>query len=149
MLLTPEGAAGATQLQPIERAGPRTSDTANPILLELRQRIRGGLPPRAMQRVRDYIEAHLGHAVSLQALAAIVGLSMYHFSRAFKQSAGITPHEYLVECRVKRAQQLIAGTDLTLSEIALASGFADQSHCARRFRERVGVSPSRYRWAMR
>ena len=118
-------------------------------LLPLRPRIRGGLPPRAMRRVREYVEAHLEETISIQALADTAGLSMYHFARAFKQSEGITPHDYLVQCRVRRAQELLAGTDLPLSEIALAAGFSDQSHCARRFREQMGVTPSDYRWSMR
>jgi len=50
---------------------------------------------------------------------------------------------------VRRAKDLLAETDLPLSEIALASGFSDQSHCARRFREQVGVTPSSYRWSTR
>jgi transcriptional regulator GlxA family with amidase domain len=110
---------------------------------------RGRLPPRALLRVREYITSHLEDSISIQAMAAIVGLSMYHFSRAFKQSEGVTPHRFLMQCRVKRAQELLAGTDLPLSEIALATGFSDQSHCARRVREFVGVTPSRYRWSMR
>jgi AraC-like DNA-binding protein len=110
---------------------------------------RGGLPPRALQRVREFIEAHLEENISIQALADIAGLSMCHFARAFKQSEGMTPHDYLVQCRVRRAQELLAGTDLPLSQIAIAVGFADQSHCARRFREHVGLTPSRYRWSMR
>ena len=111
--------------------------------------LRGGLPPRALRRVREYVEAHLDETISVQALADIAGLSMFHFARAFKQSEGLTPHEYLVQCRVRHAKDLLASTDLPLSEIALASGFADQSHCARRFREHVGTSPSNYRWSMR
>jgi len=99
--------------------------------------------------VREFIETHLEENISIQTLAAIAGLSKYHFARAFRQSEGITPHGYLVQCRVRRAQDLLAATDLPLSEIALASGFADQSHCARRFREHVGVTPSSYRWSMR
>jgi transcriptional regulator GlxA family with amidase domain len=110
---------------------------------------RGGLPPRALRRVREFIEANLEESISLQMLADIVGLSMCHFARAFKQSAGVTPHDYLVRHRVQRAQELLAGTDLPLSEIAIAVGFADQSHCARRFHEHVGLTPSRYRWSMR
>jgi transcriptional regulator GlxA family with amidase domain len=116
---------------------------------QLHPRIRGGLPPHALRRVREFIEIHLAENISIQALATVAGLSMYHFARAFKQSAGMTPHDYLVQCRVRRAQDLLATTDLPLSEIALASGFADQSHCARRFRERVGTTPSSYRWSMR
>ena len=114
-----------------------------------RRPMRGGLPPRALRRVREYVEEHLDENVSVEALAGAAGLSMYHFARAFKQSEGLTPHEYLVQCRVRRAQELLAGTDLPISEIALASGFSDQSHCARRFREHVGVTPSDYRWSMR
>jgi transcriptional regulator GlxA family with amidase domain len=110
---------------------------------------RGGLPPRALQRVREFIEAHLEENIRLQVLAVIVGLSMSHFARAFKQSEGVTPHDYVLRCRVKRAQELLADTDLPLSEIAIAVGFADQSHCARRFREHVGLTPSRYRWSLR
>src|SRR5262249_2884368 len=54
---------------------------------------RGGLPPRALRRVREFIEAHLEKTISIQALAAMVGLSMCHFARAFKQSQGMTPHD--------------------------------------------------------
>jgi transcriptional regulator GlxA family with amidase domain len=110
---------------------------------------RGGLPPKALRRVREYVMAHLEESISVQALAAIVGLSRYHFARAFKQSEGVTPHRFLLQCRVRRAQELLAGTELSLSEIAIAAGFSDQSHCSRRFRELVGLTPSKYRWSTR
>lgn len=113
------------------------------------QRIRGGLAPRALRRVREYVEAHLDETISVDMLAEIAGLSKYHFARAFKQSEGVAPHGYLVQCRVRRALELIAGTDLPLCKIALASGFSDQSHFGHRFREYVGVTPSSYRWSMR
>jgi transcriptional regulator GlxA family with amidase domain len=99
--------------------------------------------------VREYILAHVEENISLQALAAIVGLSRFHFTRAFKQSEGVTPHRFLLQCRVKRVQELLAATELPLSQIALAAGFSDQSHCSRRFRELVGITPSRYRWSTR
>src|SRR6266705_3752310 len=124
-------------------------DVAASTVVQLRPRIRGGLPPRSLRRVREFIEAHLEETISIQVLAGIAALSMYHFARAFKQSEGMTPHDYLLQCRVRRAKDLLAATDLPLSEIALASGFSDQSHCARRFREHVGVTPSSYRWSMR
>ena len=124
-------------------------DVAASTVVASRPRIRGGLPPRASRRVREFVEEHLEENISIQALASIAGLSMYHFARAFKQSEGMTPHEYLIHCRVQRAKNLLAETDLPLSEIALASGFSDQSHCARRFREHVGVTPSSYRWSLR
>ena len=117
--------------------------------LPITTHIRGGLPPRVLRRVREYMETHLDENISLQALAGLAKLSIFHFARAFKQSEGLPPHEYLVRCRVARVRELLTETDLPLAEIALASGFSDQSHCARRFREHVGLTPSGYRWSMR
>lgn len=122
---------------------------AGPLLLKPMARARGGLAPRTLGRVREYIETHLDERISIESLAAVAGLSLFHFARAFKQSEGITPHDYLIKRRVKRVMELLAGTDLPLSEIAPAVGFSDQSHCARRFREHVGVCPRDYRWSMR
>jgi transcriptional regulator GlxA family with amidase domain len=108
-------------------------------------RVRGGLLPGAIRRVREYIEAHLDENVSLQTLASVAGVSVFHFARAFKQSECVTPHNYLIQCRVRRTMELLAGTDLPISEVAVSAGFSDQSHCVRRFRERVGVCPRVYR----
>jgi AraC-like DNA-binding protein len=110
---------------------------------------RGGLPPGALKRVRAYIEGHLAERLSVERLASIAGLSVYHFARAFKTSQGMTPHEYLLDRRISRAQALLDATDTALSEIALESGFADQSHFARHFRQRVGIPPSAYRRSQR
>jgi len=110
---------------------------------------RGGLPPGAMRRVREYVETHLSESIDLAALAGIAGLSLYHFARAFKQSAGVTPHLYLVQRRVGRAQEMLASTELSLSEVALATGFSDQSHFARHFRQMVGMTPGQFRWSQR
>jgi AraC-like DNA-binding protein len=110
---------------------------------------RGGLPPGAMRRVREYVETHLSESMDLAELAAIAGLSVYHFARAFKQSAGITPHHYLVRRRIERAQEMLARSDLPLSEVALATGFSDQSHLARLFRQLVGMTPGQFRWSQR
>jgi transcriptional regulator of acetoin/glycerol metabolism/AraC-like DNA-binding protein len=110
---------------------------------------RGGLPPGAVRRVREYVEIHLSESIDLAALAGIAGLSLYHFARAFKQSAGVTPHHYLVQRRVERAQELLARTELSLTEIALATGFSDQSHFARHFRQLLGMTPGQFRWSLR
>ena len=111
--------------------------------------LHGGVPPRALQRVRDYVETHLEDSISLQDLASTTGLSTSHFIRAFKRSAGVTPHRYLLHRRVRRALGLLAETTLALSEVAVAAGFADQSHFCREFRKLVGATPSRYRWSTR
>ena len=110
---------------------------------------RGGLPPGVLKRVHEYIEAHLEDRPSLEKLAATAGLSVFHFARAFKQSQGMTPHSYVLHRRVARAQELLSATDLSLSQIALVSGFADQSHFTRHFRQRVGVPPSSFRRSQR
>jgi AraC-like DNA-binding protein len=106
---------------------------------------RGGLSPCVIRRLDEYVDAHLDGSVDLQALAGVAGLSIFHFARAFKRTTGKTPHSYLMEKRVRRAQKLLADTDISLSQVAFAAGFSDQSHLARHFRRLVGSSPGEYR----
>jgi len=108
---------------------------------------RGGLPPRVLRRIREYIDNNIDQRISVELLAGLAKLSVCYFVRAFKQSTGITPHDYLIRQRVEKTKQLLSGTDMPLSEIALTVGFADQSHFARRFRQHVGMSPRHYRWS--
>ena len=110
--------------------------------------MRGGLPPRVLRRVCDHIDDNIEQRISIEALAQLANLSVCYFVRAFKQSVGVTPHNYLIQRRVERTSELLSETKLPLSEIALAAGFADQSHCSRRFRQHVGMSPREYRWLM-
>ena len=102
-----------------------------------------------MRRVREFVEVHLSESIDLPMLAAVAGLSMHHFARQFKQSAGVTPHHYLTQKRLERAQKMLAQTDLPLSDIAYAAGFSDQSHLARHFRHRLGTTPREFRWSQR
>jgi AraC-like DNA-binding protein len=106
---------------------------------------RGGLPPGAMRRVHDHVDAHLSNSIDLAELSAVAGLSVFHFARQFKLSMGVTPHHYLVRRRVQRAQEMLVSTDLSLSDIAIAAGFSDQSHLARHFRQMVGMTPGQFR----
>jgi AraC-like DNA-binding protein len=110
---------------------------------------RGGLSPGAMRRVREYVEAHLSERLQLVQLAAVAGLSLYHFAREFKHSVGVTPHCYILQKRVEQAQDMLARTDLSVAEIALAAGFSDQSHFTRQFRHIVGTTPRDFRWSQR
>ncbi len=109
----------------------------------------GGLSPGAMRRVREYAEVHLGENIDLLMLAGVAGLSVHHFARQFKQSAGVTPHVYLTQKRVERAQEMLVQTDLSLAEIAFAVGFFDQGHLARHFRHMLGTTPREFRWSQR
>jgi transcriptional regulator GlxA family with amidase domain len=80
-------------------------------------------------------------SIALEVLARITQLSVHHFARAFRQSLGMPPHNYIVQRRLEHAQQLLRNTDLSLSEIAVEAAFTDQRHLARYFRTIVGVSP--------
>lgn len=111
--------------------------------------IRGGLPPAAMRRVLQYVETHLGDSIELAELAGVAGLSLFHFARQFKQSEGMSPHQYLMRKRIERAQELLARTELSVSEIAFAAGFADQSHLTRQFRHLIGMAPGQFRRSAR
>jgi transcriptional regulator GlxA family with amidase domain len=109
----------------------------------------GGLSTGAQRRVREYVQVHLNESIDLSMLAAVAGLSMHHFAREFKQSAGATPHRYLIQKRIERAQQMLAQTDLSLAEIAYAVGFSDQGHLARHFRGLLGTTPREFRRSQR
>jgi AraC-like DNA-binding protein len=109
---------------------------------------RGGLPPRVVRRLREHIDSNIDHRISVDTMAKLANLSVCYFTRAFDQSVGLTPHDYVIRRRVERTRDLLLGTDMSLSEIALAAGFSDQSHCARRFRQHFGMSPREYRWSI-
>jgi len=108
---------------------------------------RGGLAPRVVRHLREHIDGNIERRIKVETLAKLANLSVGYFVRAFKQSMGATPHDYLMRQRVERTVQLLSDTNMSLSEIAFAVGFADQSHFARRFRQHVGVSPRDYRRA--
>lgn len=107
--------------------------------------VRGGLAPTALRLVQAYIEQHLAEPVTLEQLAAEAGLSAYHFARMFKQSTGLAPHQYLMQQRLARAEQLLRHSRLSLTDIALQCGFSSPSHFSHRFRASFGLPPSRIR----
>ena len=106
-----------------------------------------GLSRERLQRVRDYIEAHLGDRLTLADLAEVVCLSPYHFSRSFKLALGIGPQHYVIQRRLERAKTLIRRTDQPLAWVALEAGFTDQSHLTSVFRRETGVTPGQFRAA--
>ena len=106
---------------------------------------RGGLAPWQRRKIDRYVREHLERPVQIDELAEQIPLSVSHFCRAFKETFGDTPHAYLIRLRVETAQEMMLATAEPLSQIALASGFADQAHLSKQFRRVVGDSPSAWR----
>lgn len=109
------------------------------------KRPRGGLPAFKLRRVTDLMEAQLDQEFQLGQLARSLGLSEFHFGRAFKKSTGYTPSHYFIRLRMERARQLLRETARPVIEIALEVGYTSASHFAQVFRREVGVPPSEYR----
>jgi AraC family transcriptional regulator len=112
-----------------------------------KEQVRGGLSPWQIRKVTSHVETHLDSTIRNEDLAAIAGLNPSHFGRAFRNSFGEPPHEYVIRRRVERAQGLMLSTAASLGEIALDCGLADQSHLTRLFRRFVGESPRAWRRA--
>ena len=110
---------------------------------------RGGLPPRVLRRVEEYVDSHLSEHLELEQLALTAGMSLYHFARAFKTSAGVPPHQFVMQRRIRLACDLLTSTDRPIADIAIAAGFSDQSHLTRHFRHSLAVSPRAFRLSRR
>ena len=107
---------------------------------------RGGLAGWQRKRVLEYIEEHLSEAITLSMLSALAQLSPYHFARAFKKTLGVPPHRYHMNRRVERAKVLLA--DRSVTEVALAVGYAETSSFSSGFRRVTGMSPTEFRRAL-
>lgn len=107
------------------------------------QRVHLTLPKLA--RVKDYVEARLDADITLADMARVAGLSPFHFSRVFKLATGETPYQFLSTRRLMQARKLLHEGRMPLAELALACGFASQSHFTAAFTKAMGLSPGRYR----
>lgn len=94
-------------------------------------------------RVLDYLRAHYAEAIVLDDLAALAGMSAYHFLRSFKKEIGVPPHAYLTQLRLQQARRLLA-RGLGQAETAAAVGFYDQPALSRHFKKIYGVTPGQY-----
>ncbi|NEQ25345.1 MAG: helix-turn-helix transcriptional regulator, partial [Microcoleus sp. SIO2G3] len=113
---------------------------------ELRQEARAIAPEReAVRRVREYLQDHFHENVTLDRLSQIANLSPYHLNRVFSAEVGIPPHQYQAQVRIARAKLMLM-KGVPIGQVALNTGFADQSHFGRYFKRYMQVSPRRYLW---
>lgn len=105
----------------------------------------GGLSDRALVKVTEYINEHLSQGIKLEDLASEIGITQFHFSRLFKKSTGMSPHQYVMQQRIEKAKQLLKKANLPISNIALDCGFNSQSHLGKYFRAITGMTPKAYR----
>ncbi|MDB5576575.1 MAG: AraC family transcriptional regulator [Bradyrhizobium sp.] len=105
----------------------------------------GGLAPWQLRRSRAYIEEHLSGRLSVGCVAEICGLSPGHFSRQFAYSAGMPPRRWIMKRRIEVACDKLVSSDMSLADLALSCGFADQSHFTRTFAAITGEAPGRWR----
>jgi AraC-like DNA-binding protein len=109
----------------------------------------GRLAPWQLRRVTEYLVTHLADDVELQTVSDLVKLSRSYFSRAFKMSTGLAPHQWLMQARIDKAKELLLTCDPPLAQVAIDVGFADQAHFTRAFRRAVGESPGAWQRARR
>jgi AraC family transcriptional regulator len=107
--------------------------------------VRTGLAPKDLRLVRDFIEANLASDLSLEQIASCVGLSVGHLSSQFRKIMRISPHQYVLQRRIRRAKEMLGHTHLSLSEIGSRVGFGNPQHFTTVFRRIAGVAPSAYR----
>lgn len=106
---------------------------------------KGGITGRQLRLITDYVDAQLEREISVAKLAELAGLSEAHFARAFKQTTALSPHKFVIERRLERAKRLLADTEDSIAEVALACGFSDQAHFSRSFAQAYGATPSALR----
>lgn len=104
-----------------------------------------GLPKHKLHQVIDYIHVSLHCGLSLSDIAAVIGMSSYHFSRLFKQSTGLSPYQYVIQCRLEKAKELLLYSNLTIAQIAYTTGFSNQSHFTQQFKRHYQTTPQKLR----
>ena len=111
--------------------------------------VRGGLAPWQERRAREIIRANIKRGVALKEVARECGISVGHFSHAFRRTLGVVPYKWLIEQRIVLSKEKLRDDGLSISDVAMECGFSDQSHLTRVFRHTVGVSPGAWRWALK
>jgi AraC family transcriptional regulator len=104
-----------------------------------------GLDRRRLERVKEYIHAHLERDLTIAQLAKVASLSRFHFARAFKAAVGQSPHQYVSAHRLERAKELLIRGDRSLLDISIELNFSSQANFTRAFHKGTGMTPSQYR----
>ncbi|MGX9432600.1 MULTISPECIES: helix-turn-helix domain-containing protein [Bradyrhizobium] len=110
-----------------------------------RPKVRGGLTALQLRRVKEFIDAQISNDITISDLAAVAGLSQFHFIRAFKDSVGVSPYQFVLSERIHRAKELLSERYLSIADVALAVGFSDAAQLNRVFRRLVGATPTAFR----
>jgi AraC-like DNA-binding protein len=110
---------------------------------------RGGLAPWQERRAREFLLTNIKRGVELKDVAGECGLSVGHFSHAFRRTLGVAPHKWLIEQRVVLSKEKLRDGRQSLTDVAAECGFSDQSHLTRVFRQTVGVTPGAWRRALK
>lgn len=103
------------------------------------------LPESRFAKVAKYIEQQISSSIHVGELASIAAQSHFHFTRTFKARTGQSPHAYILAHRVRRAEYMLAESNLTLAQIAQECGFSSQSHFSTAFKQHIGMTPGQYR----
>jgi AraC family transcriptional regulator len=103
-----------------------------------------GLSPAQKRGIVDYIGANLASNISVTELAGLVHMSPSHFAHVFKASFGVTPYRFVMQQRVEEAMRMLASSNLSATQVAMAFGFSSQSHFVKVFRQFTGVTPKQY-----
>jgi len=106
---------------------------------------KGGMAPRVLRRVVEFMHANIDKQIGLKDLAGCAGLSLSHFSFQFRASTNQSPHQYMLRLRIERSKELLADSRFSVLDVGLEVGFRNQQHFATVFRNSVGVPPSVYR----
>jgi AraC family transcriptional regulator len=107
--------------------------------------VRGGLTGYQLGRVKELVDVHISKKIGISELANSVGLSQFHFIRAFKHAVGLSPYQYILSERIRVAKEMLSKRDLSIADVALAVGFSDASQLNRVFQKLVGVTPTAFR----
>jgi AraC family transcriptional regulator len=106
--------------------------------------VKGNLAPKVLRSVLDFIDEYLEENISLEKIAAVANLSVFHFSRLFKKTMNIPVHQYVLQKRLDCGKRLLTRGGLTIAQVAARAGFADTSHFHRHFKRRFGIAPGAY-----